>query len=148
MSTYNARELALAMGIGEFSTAAVIPYMFLTPATTDPDMGQVELMVVALQQRLAAMGAPIAASGELDQQTATFLRQITGPTWPRLSWATLFERVLRASEDGFRFRVAATLPRTPAPAEAVGFLPDLPDPGTMLILGALGAIFWFHRKKR
>lgn len=140
----NARDLALAMGIGSIQADMLIPYLWMSPSTTDPDMPAVRVMVEAIQNQLMAMGTPpLRARGELDVPTATWLRMVTGVAWTQMTWAQIFEAILVAKQSGRR--LATPMKRSPAP---VGFLPDLPDPPTLLLLGAAGALFWFTRKKR
>lgn len=146
MDTNNARNLALEMGIGQFQADMIIPYMWMTPSTTDPDMPSVRVMVEVIQDQLELMGAPaFPARGELDVPTATWLRQITGPTWVNMTWARIFGAILNAKNAGRRLASRIATPRARAP-QAVGALPDFGDPTTLVLMGA-AALLWFNRKK-
>lgn len=146
METNNARELALQMGIGQFQADMVIPMMWMTPSTTDPDMPAVRVMVEAIQQQMTAMGAPrFTAPGELDAPTVTWLRQITGPTWVNMTWARIFGAILNVRASGRRpWTTARPLPR--GRQLAVSGLPDFGDPTTLVLLGA-AALLFMNRKK-
>jgi hypothetical protein len=141
----NARDLALAMGVGQFQADMIIPYMWMTPSTTDPDMPAVRVMVEVIQDQLEQMGSPpLRARGELDVPTATWLRMVTGPTWVNMTWARIFGAIMNAKNAGRRLATPMRA-RTSSPA-AVGALPDFSDPTTLVLMGA-AALLWFNRKK-
>lgn len=145
-ATQDGRALLNSLGIGDFNATMLIPYLFLTPATTDPDMPPVQMLVETVQAQLQAMGAPVSVNGLLEKETAAELRKLTGPNWPGMMWSQILETVLRAKMAGRRLH-----PTAPARgAVAVGFLPELPAPfGSPVVLGvaALG-IYLLLRGKR
>ncbi len=138
MISQDARTLAMSLGIGELQASMVIPYMFMTPATTDPDMPPIHLLVRGLQRGLRDIGGTMEITGMMDVPTATALRTFTGPNWPGMSWYLLYQTVTRARATGQRIDDA-----DPVAMQGMGFL-DLPDPpggNTTLILGF--AAFWY-----
>ncbi len=148
-STQDARSLVAAIGIGDFNATMVIPYVFLTPANTDPDMPPVRLLVQGIQRVLRQMGAStVSDSGMLQAETATELRRLTGPNWTGMTWGTIIETTLRARDAGRRLDPVKV---QPAELETLGFLPDLPAvPGGMWTLAAAGvaAYYLFFKRKR
>lgn len=146
MESNNARDLALAMGIGQFQADMVIPMMWMTPSTTDPDMPAVRVMVEAIQKQMSAMGAPrFQAPGELDVPTVSWMRMITGPTWVNMTWARIFGAILNVRASG-RPPWTAIKPLPRGRQLTVGGLPDFGDPTTLLLLGA-AALLFVNRKK-
>lgn len=145
----NQRELLRALGVTGHQATIAIPFLWLTPATTDPDMVQVRLLVQALQSSLNRLGANVPVTGMLDVDSARELRRITGPNWPKQTWATIGQAVYRAQLSGVSLAPAPAAPVFAAPPGAVGFL-DLPeiDTTTLLVAGAIGWWLWKSNKKR
>ena len=151
----NARDLLQALGVGEFNATQVIPYMFRSPAVTDADMPPVILLVQKLQERLVDMGAAVRVSGELSVATASALRTLVGPNWPRFPWYRIVESVLEAKRQGVRLE---TMERSAAFAErartdislqghdGLGSLPipDFPG-GFKLVLAGLAGFYLYRR---
>lgn len=148
VASQDGRALVGALGIGEFNATMVIPYLFKTPATTDPDMPPVYLLVKGIQRGLRSMGATtVPEDGRMGAETAVELRKLTGPNWPGMTWYLLYETVIRAMATG---RSLAPVAEPPTDMVSLGALPALPDvPGGMVTwaLGA-GALWWFFFHKR
>lgn len=138
----DARSLSLALGMGDMQATMVIPYMSMTPATTDPDMPPIRLIVRGLQRGLQTLGATtVKDDGIMNAETATELRKLTGPNWPGMTWSLLYSTIIRAISYGKQLRPVAA---RPVDVDALGDLPSPPDvPGGWLTTGlALGA-FWY-----
>jgi hypothetical protein len=137
----NARQLLLALGMGQYNATMAVPYMFIAPAATDPAMPQVMLMTKHLQQGLRAAGAPCPVTGVIDDATARCLQQLLGSRWNQKSWFELYDAVIRAK----RTRALET-----APLMDLGLVPDLPEiPGGILTLAiGAGVAYYLLRKKK
>lgn len=143
----NARELLLALGIGQFNATMIIQYMFIAPATTDPKSPPIMLLVKSIQQYLARLGYQVPQHGYLDHVTAGALTAVAGSSWQNHAWGDTVKAVLTAP------RAASTLAAPVARASSpMGFIPSLPDvPGGMLTYAAgAAAAFYFlvHKKRR
>lgn len=141
----NAREMLLALGMGNYNATLAIQYMFLAPAATDPAMPSIILMTKHLQQGLRAAGATdIAVTGRINDATARALVKLVGPEWNHISWFSLFSSVIAAKQQ-------RTLEEN-AGAMDLGLIPDLPDvPGGMFTWAAAAVAAWYfmiHKKKR
>lgn len=143
----NVRELLLGIGVGEFNATMIVPYMFISPATTDPKSAQTILLVEHLQKVLFAMGATyVPLSGRLDEPTARALLQVVGPNWERMTWAANVAAVLAAKESGMSLRAPPAIRGAPvAVGGPLDFLPDVP--GGMLTY-AVGAFFLYRHFTR
>lgn len=144
MSDHSIRSLLLRLGIGDFNATMIVPTMFYGPAQTDPDLTQSKLLVKAMQQAMIEMGATwIRPIGRLDQNTASCLHVLCGPSWNDKPWFELVTALLDAKDAGKSFK---------QPPSATGVeLSGLPDvsaiPGGYLTL-ALGAFLgWRYLKK-
>lgn len=153
----NLRTLLTSIGIGGFNATMIIPYMMISPATTDPKASQIVLIVQHIQRALFRLGATdVAESGRLDQPTAQALLQIVGPNWERMPWSASVSAVVTAMETGRK--VAPPMSMTPqdetsdAMPVAVGgpldFLPDVP--GGLLTYAIAGYFLYrhFNRSRR
>jgi hypothetical protein len=147
MLSQDARTLVMSLGIGDVQATMVIPYMFMTPATTDPDMPPVHMLVRGVQRGLKDIGVPLEIDGVMGVETATYLRKLTGPNWPGMTWYELYQTLTRARATGKRLD-----PPVPAPARrhtdlGIMDLPDVPGGGVTLALG-LGAFWYFFLRER
>ncbi len=147
---FNSRELLLALGVGQFNATQAIPYMMIAPATTDPKAPQIILLVEHLQQMLFDMGATdVVNTGYLDPPTARALRQLAGPNWERMTWASNVQAVLAAKARGQRLDGARPSKVGSGAPVAVGgpldFLPDVP--GGLITYGVVGYLLYRHFTK-
>jgi hypothetical protein len=152
VKTKNARELLLALGIGQFNATMIVPYMFVAPATTDPKSAQTILIVQHLQKALYDLGATdVPQSGRLDAATAQAMERVAGANWERMSWAANVSAVVSAKEAGVSLR-APPAPRVRGTPVAVGgvfdFLPDVPGGLVTYAVGALVLYRHLTRKAR
>ncbi len=143
------RTLVQALGFGQFNATMVIPYMYWTPAATDPDMPAIRLIVAQLQRALASMGANVTPTAIIDERTGLELEKLTGPNWPGMTWATLYQAVLHAKASGRD--LSPVVQRTDPELEMVGLLPSFPSiPGGAVTIAVGAGAFWyfFLRSKR
>ena len=145
------RQLLSAIGLGQFNATMVIPYMMISPATTDPKAGQVILLVQHIQRELYALGATgVAVSGYLDHPTAAALTDLMGPGWEGAPWSTVVQAVVSGRQNGTRLQGAARAAPSGARLIAVGgpldFLPDVP--GGLVTYGVAGYLLYRHFTKR
>jgi hypothetical protein len=147
----DARSLALALGMGDFQATMVIPYMHMTPATTDPDMPAIHLIVNGLQRGLQTLGATtVKADGVMGVETATELRRLTGPNWPGMTWSLLYSTIVRAISFGQRLDPVKPQPIDVSPLGDVAATPSASGGWltTGLALGAFWYLFLRGRKAR
>lgn len=148
------RQLLSAIGLGQFNATMVIPYMMISPATTDPKASQVILLVQHIQRELYALGATsVPVSGYLDTQTAAALTDLMGPGWEGAPWSTVVQAVISARENGTRLQpiFLASEPYDPRsrPVSVGGPLDFLPDvPGGLVTYGVVGYLLYRHFTKR
>lgn len=155
MSTPNGRTLLRAIGVGGMQSNIILPYLFVTPATTDPRMSQIILLVKYLQLQMISMGAQIEAGGYLDNATAAAIQQIAGPGWEQRTWADVCQAVLKAKEGGTTWKEDPKLYTTSnfGPSKmtlggALDFLPDVPGGlVTYAIAGVVGYHIYKNRKR-
>lgn len=142
----NLRDLLSAIGMGHFNATMTIPYLMISPATTDPKAAQVILVVQHLQNALNDLGANLQIGGQLDAPTAAALQAVVGPGWAGMPWSASISAVVNARDIGWRF---------PAPDDdsipmAVGgpldFLPDVP--GGMFTYAVAAYLIYRHFTKR
>lgn len=147
----NLREQLSAIGIGSFNATALIPYLLIAPATTDPKAIQVVLLVQHIQKALYGLGATdVPLSGRLDVPTARALAQVTGPDWERTSWSGNIAAILRARASKMRLQPAGgladdTIGMPVAVGGPLDFLPDVP--GGLVTYGVVGFLIYRHFKK-
>ena len=149
----NLRELLTGIGIGQFNTTMVIPYMMIAPATTDPKANQIILLVEHIQRALFDLGATsVALSGHLDAQTAAALHDVVGPNWEIMPWSASVSAILDAKKRGRRLQpiLLANEPYTPGHPVAIGgpldFLPDIP--GGLVTYGVAAYLIYRHLWRR
>lgn len=141
--TADARQILLAMGMGQFNATMVIPYLFIAPATTDADMAQVMMLVELIQRRLNSLGAELEVSGRIDAATSAALSSACGPNWPKMSWYEIC-RILIARTDTTVAIPGGSRGRSQAMSGFLG-LPEIPN--ELVLLGA-GLVAWHFYKKR
>lgn len=148
--TKNTRELLTAIGIGHFNATMIVPYMFISPVTTDPKSSQTILIVQHLQKILFELGATdVPQSGRLDEPTALALAQVSGPDWARMSWAANISSVVSAKESGVTISPSTMMaaPDDGVPVAVSGALDFLPDvPGGLLTYALGGYLLYRHFK--
>lgn len=144
----NLRDLLTAIGLGNFNATMVIPYMMISPATTDPKAAQIILMVQHIQRALFDLGATgVALSGRLDAPTAAALQDVVGPNWERMPWSASVSAIVAAKESGRRI-LAPPISDTSAPVGVGGPLDFLPDvPGGLLTYAVAGYLLYRHLRK-
>jgi hypothetical protein len=144
------RDLLAGIGIGQFNATGVIPYMQISPATTDPKASQIIILVEHVQRMLFDLGATnVVLSGRLDEETARALDQVVGPNWERMSWATTVQGVLNAKHSGFRMHLAPAAVEPYQPVAVGGPLDFLPDvPGGLVTYGVAAYLLYRHFKRR
>jgi hypothetical protein len=148
------RSNLVDLGMGHFNATMTIPYMMISPATTDPKSGQVILLIQHIQRALYAMGATdVPDSGRLDPATVTALQQVTGPNWERQPWAATVSMVVDAKKRGQVLTPSGGSPLdVPDDGQplAVGgpldFLPDVPGGLATYLVG--GYLLYRYLKRR
>lgn len=147
-ATQDARTLLGALGVGNFTATMVIPYVFMTPTTTDPQMSQIMILVQGLQRGLNRMGADLEVNGFTDIQTAVELRKVAGGAdWVKKTWFELYKRVVAAIDQGVTLTPFGPAMDEPVPVATDG-IDDLVSNPLVLAAGAAAAWFLFFRKKR
>lgn len=138
----DARNLLLALGVGDYNATIMIQYMFLAPSATDPAMPSIILMTKHLQAGLRAAGARVPLSGVIDDTTARALIRLVGPDWNHVTWYGLFEAVTAAKRMRALEKRSKELP--------LGFveLPDVPGGNLTWAAGAFAVWYFLLRKKR
>jgi len=149
----NLRTLLTSIGIGGFNATMIIPYLMISPATTDPKASQIVLIVQHLQRALYRLGATdVAESGRLDKPTAQALLQVVGPEWERMPWSASIAAVVTAMEHGHKIVPPGAM--TPVDDDSVpvavggplDFLPDVP--GGLFTYALAGYFLYRHFRRR
>lgn len=144
------RELLLDVGVKNFNATMVIPFVLISPATTDPKSPPVMIMVEAIQKRLVELGAPIMVSKYLDHPTAAVLTKLMGPGWMNQSWADVIKAVMFAYHTGQSLAPATVAPVSAPAAPLSGpldFLPDVPGGLLTYAIGGFLAYRYFTKNK-
>jgi hypothetical protein len=148
----NARELLAGIGMGQFNATMAIPYMMISPSTTDPKAAQVVLMVQHIQRALFQLGYhDVPDSGELDLATANALLSVVGPDWNIQPWSTAIAAIAAARKGGRRAQPVAMATNDGVPTSVGGPLDFLPDvPGGLFTYAAGIYLLYrhFHKKGR
>ncbi len=148
-TSMNVRELLTGIGMGQFNATMAIPYMMISPSTTDPKAAQVILMVQHIQRSLYQLGYhDVPDSGELDLATANALLSVTGPNWNVQPWSASVSAIIAARNGGHRARRALAVDDG-VPMAVGGPLDFLPDvPGGLLTYGIGAYLLYRHLTKR
>ncbi len=148
----NARELLASIGMGQFNATMAIPYMMISPSTTDPKAAQVILIVQHIQRALFQLGYhDVPDSGQLDLATANALLDVTGPDWNIQPWSASIAAIVSARNHGVRALPAAPPVNDGMPMSVGGPLDFLPDvPGGLFTYGVGIYLLYrhFHKKGR
>lgn len=146
----NMRVILSGIGMGQFNATMTIPYMMVSPATTDPKSPSVILMVRHIQRALYALGATdVADSGRLDAETAAALNQVVGSGWEGQPWSVTIEAVNNARRRGMRVTPASYPMADGVPVGVGGPLDFLPDvPGGLVTYAVAGYLLYRHISKR
>ncbi len=149
----SSRDLLEGIGVGHFNATMIIPYLMISPATTDPKAVQIIVMVRQLQKTLWAMGATdVADSGHLDAATAAALERLCGPDWMRMTWGDNLTAVINARTVGMKLTPQGAtdglaVGQPVATGDAVfGILPDIP--GGAVTYAAAGYLLYRYFSKR
>lgn len=144
----NSRAILAELGIGDFNATLLIPNMMIAPAQTDPSMASVKLLTRAMQKTMQKMGAPVIASGTIDQNTAYCLHALAGPQWNDTVWFDLAKRLIAARDRGLRFNLHYGAVGGRPPVELSGIsdlLPDIPNL-PFIAIGAYLAYRYFKKR--
>ncbi len=144
------RSILLALGMGDYNATMVIPYLFMAPAQTDPQMAQIILLTEHLQKAMVRMGCPLRPTGSIDASWAPYMAQVCGSQWYDLPWAEIGRQVLAAAANGKRLRpqgITLTVKKS-----ALSGILDAPFglpavPGGALTYGVGAFLLWRHLKK-
>lgn len=138
----NARNMLLALGMGNYNATLAIQYMFLAPSSTDPQMPSVIIMTRHLQAGLRAAGAKVPLDGQIGDATAQALITLVGPEWNHVTWYGLFEAVIEA------MKLRSLEKRTKNVPLGMIDLPDVPGGNlTWAAAAAVAAYLLLFRKK-
>lgn len=149
------RDLLEGIGVGHFNATMIIPYLMVSPATTDPKSVQIIVMVRQLQKTLWDMGATdVISSGHLDGPTAAALVQLAGPNWMRMSWGDNLTAVMNAKTVGMKLSPSGGTDGLAVPddgqpvatGDVLGLLPDIP--GGILTYGVGAYLLYRYFCKR
>ncbi|HZJ67650.1 MAG TPA: hypothetical protein VFD36_29305 [Kofleriaceae bacterium] len=88
------RDMLLIAGVGQYTAQMSIPYMNMTPLTTEPYAQGVLQLVKGLQRLLNRRGNKLAVDGGLGEATQKALMVYAGPRWMEKSWAQLYGDVI------------------------------------------------------
>lgn len=146
----SARTLLLRLGISDLNATIIIPYMFISPMTTDPKSPQIMLLVKHVQKALNQMGAGLYVTSYLDRPTAAALTGLFGTdAWSAWSWSDVVASVVRAKAQNMSLREVEPI-TTHAIAATGDVMPfGLPDvPGGVLTYAAAAGALWYFMKKR
>lgn len=150
MSTeVNGRNLLLKLGVGNYNATMMIPYLFVSPMTTDPKSPMIMLMVKHLQKMLNQMGAGLIVTSYLDRPTANALTGLFDTEqWTQWSWSDVIASTVKSKTQNVR--LDAVPPPNKYAIAATGDMPfGLPDvPGGVLTYAAGAAAIWYFMKHR
>lgn len=141
---HSARSILLAMGMGDFNATMVIPYLFMAPAQTDPQMSQIIMLTKHLQGLLKSMGAPLPITGSIDGNWAPYLAKAVGRDWMNMPWEEICQLALAAKARGTSIAPQGVMLGNLKPMS--GFTDSIP--GGKATLYVLGALLLYRHFKR
>lgn len=144
------RNMLVELGIGQFNTTQIIPFLFTQPATTDPKQAGIILLVKAIQQNLNAMGATLRENGYLDLPTAAALNIVVGDRWETLTWNDNVSAILSARKNKLSIAPVASPAMGSdihAAYQEMGLF-GLPDVPGGILTYAVGAYFLYRYLKK
>jgi len=144
----SARSILLALGMGDFNATMVIQYLFMAPAQTDPQMGQIVLLTRHLQEAMQAMGCQLPVTGSIDGAWEPYFVALVGHHWRDMPWAEIARMVIDAKARGRRLEPkGATI--TIQRGALDGVLDSLPQiPGGLFTYAVGGYLLWRHMKRK
>lgn len=139
------RDLLVSLGVSHVNATIVINTMNYNPAGTDPGSVPTTLLVQHMQRTLAQLGAPVAVTGQIDQQTNSAMESLL-PGWLYQPWTNAVKALVRFRDSGGSFKVG---PASVSIAPMSGLPLGLPDvPGGLLTYLAAAAVGWHFWNKR
>lgn len=138
----NVPDMLRAAGVPNPLLGMAQQYVFFLPRTCDPYAQGVMLLVEAIQNVLASKGAPLVPDGGLGEETARYIRIVSGPGWVDKTWVKLLGEALAAPP----FEKPRLSPALTHPVPVGGFLDDLFASPLPLLAGA-AAVYWFFIRK-
>lgn len=147
------RDQLAAIGMGQFNITMCVPYMMISPATSDPKANQTILILQHIQRALYALGATdVPESGRLDPATVSALQSVVGPGWEGMPWSSSVKAIIHANQQGMGLSpMAPDMEVPPEVPVAVGgpldFLPDIPGGIFTYALGGYLLYRHFVRKR-
>jgi len=99
MKSSSAQGLALQLGLDHVAATSVVPFLWFSPATSDPYSGPVMSLVQGIQQTLLRMGVVTRGDGFVDAATSQALAHIVGPRWKNLPWITSVTKLINAEAN-------------------------------------------------
>lgn len=130
----NVREMLLQLGTPPFTATMVIPSVWMTPGTTDPDSPSVIEIIRAIQRGLRKLGyTNVEVLGVLDSFTGAALNQVASPRWMEKAWVQIMDDVLSSMKNPERkaHHIAASMSGMGSYFEYEGFPPG-PLPGIVV----------------
>lgn len=137
----SARSILLSLGMGDFNATMVIPYLFMAPAQTDPQMSQIIMLTRHLQSVMKSMGCPLSVTGTFDTNWAPYVAKVVGRDWLNVPWSEICQEVIAAKN-----RRMSLAPVGVAMAPMSGFADSIPGGKTTLYV--LGAFLLYRHFKR
>lgn len=91
-------------GLNRSEQTLAIPYMWFTPAGSDPDAPPAQAIVLAVQNALRYLGLPIKPTGYVDALTIDGLCQVAGRNWKSKPWTHIFRDLRGAMLSGIKLK--------------------------------------------
>jgi hypothetical protein len=148
----NALLMVPGSGIGAMEAASAVPFAFMTPNSTDPDMTPVKTIVKALQATLnLRSNAGLNIDGVMGPKTATMLKAITpaGVEVGTTRWFELLQFAQRAASSTARPEELSR-PRVVPKSGMPAFIPPQVAAGLSnpWVIGGAIALFILLTKKK
>jgi hypothetical protein len=99
-STPDVADQALKLGLNRVEATMVVPYMWVTPGTSDPYSPVVIAIVTGLQNGLAELGIATRGDGFVDHATAEAMKRLFGSRWKSKPWTQLYSEMSEAMDRG------------------------------------------------
>jgi hypothetical protein len=96
------RSILAGLGIGDVNANMIIPYMFMAPAQTDPQMAQIIILTKHLQRMMQSMGAQAVVTGTIDKAWAPYFQAIGGDSWSEVVWFDVARTLIDAQRSGMK----------------------------------------------
>ena len=91
----------IKLGADRVAATMAVPFMWFTPATSDPYSPVIISIVQGAQRALAKLGIPTRGDGYVDRRTSAGLQRVAGVHWKSKAWTQIYSELIEAIQKGW-----------------------------------------------